>query len=271
MESTRVQRWKEAQSGEKSYWQQVVVDPCELLRITHEKVVALRWAKQKVDALCQTEGAWVEIGIGPLGIGCIHFLPEAIQGDRRLIGIDPLPKMMVDRAAMPRPVQELADACRTDGYQHVVGRAEEIMLASESAALVVCYNVLDHTHSPRKVVREIERILRPGGYLLMGCDVLSVAALIKHRLRVALAAMFRHPLTSIGDVAHPHRIQAKGLQDLLITSGFEILATNARPYERIRRAWSHAYRMLIVTRKSTNAGRVNDNWEEGKPKTGVRG
>lgn len=45
----------------------------------------------------------------------------------------------------------------------VIGRATEVPLADESADIVLCTEVLEHVSDPAAVVREIARLLRPGG------------------------------------------------------------------------------------------------------------
>jgi len=47
-----------------------------------------------------------------------------------------------------------------------VGTAEETGLPAESFDLVLCTQVLEHCNDPWRAVREIHRILRPGGYLV---------------------------------------------------------------------------------------------------------
>jgi SAM-dependent methyltransferase len=90
-------------------------------------------------------------------------------------------------------------------------------LPSITFALASCYNVLDHTEKDE--LKEIARILRPGGYLLLECDVLSFFSLLKHHI-------FR-----IYDAAHPHKFSSKALCKMVTQSGFRILAVNSRKYE----------------------------------------
>ena len=248
MQKITRQRWQQAQSAENSYWQQAIVDKVELLRITHEKIAAVEWAQQAVAQFFDTEGPLLEVGIGPLGVGCIHLLPKSVS--RELIGLDPLPLMEISAPSIPPPIKALVKACHLENYRHLTGMGEDIELASGSVAGVICYNVLDHCHDPQQVLQEIQRILKPGGYLLLGCDVYSWAGLIKYRIHIASAASRGIQLNSIGHLAHPHQFLAKDLKNFVSTVGLEILATNDRPYEKIRRVWSKSHRMLIVARKN---------------------
>ena len=155
MQKITRQRWQQAQSAENSYWQQAIVDKVELLRITHEKIAAVEWAQQAVAQFFDTEGPLLEVGIGPLGVGCIHLLPKSVS--RELIGLDPLPLMEISAPSIPPPIKALVKACHLENYRHLTGMGEDIELASGSVAGVICYNVLDHCHDPQQVLQEIQR------------------------------------------------------------------------------------------------------------------
>jgi hypothetical protein len=76
--------------------------------------------------------------------------------------------------------------------------------------------------------------LRPGGHLLLGCDVYSWAGLMKYRIRVGAASVWGISLIALGDVAHPHRFLAADLENLVLKSGLKILSTNARHFDGVR-------------------------------------
>lgn len=253
MNDISLPRWHQAQAAETFYWQQATWDVSELLRITHEKVGAMQWAQRTAGQIFDSdiEGTWVEVGIGPLGVGCIHFLPKS--RDRRLIGVDPLPKIEPSKNLVG-PIEALIKACHGENYHQVTCMGESIELSSDSAALVACYNVLDHCYSPAKVLKEIWRILKPGGHLILGCDVYSWAGLMKYSTRTIIAKVLGIRLESIGDVGHPHHFLAMDLENLILKVGLKILSTNARRFERIQRIWSHSHRMLIIACKSGSAG-----------------
>jgi SAM-dependent methyltransferase len=54
-----------------------------------------------------------------------------------------------------------------NGGANYVGTAEATGLPDVSFDLVLCTQVLEHTQSPSRVMTEIHRILRPGGYALL--------------------------------------------------------------------------------------------------------
>jgi SAM-dependent methyltransferase len=49
--------------------------------------------------------------------------------------------------------------------------AERLPAGDETVDFVHCWNTLDHTQDADQVLREISRVLRPDGSLLLGCDV----------------------------------------------------------------------------------------------------
>ena len=48
----------------------------------------------------------------------------------------------------------------------IVATAEKIPLADDVMDIVICTQVLEHTDRPKKIVKELYRVLRPGGILL---------------------------------------------------------------------------------------------------------
>ena len=84
----------------------------------------------------------VDIGGGPVGVS--HALPS-----RKRIVIDPL----------------------TDEYReyfpctnHIKGFGESLPFNDNSIDLVIITNALDHTQNPAEVIKEVKRVLKPGGY-----------------------------------------------------------------------------------------------------------
>jgi SAM-dependent methyltransferase len=96
----------------------------------------------------------LDIGPGPLGF------PDACPA-RVSIGLDPL----AERFRAAGLLIEGSDAI------YLTGGAERIPLVSGSVDVVVARNSLDHVDDPPAVLREIERVLRPGGTLILNVDV----------------------------------------------------------------------------------------------------
>jgi SAM-dependent methyltransferase len=96
----------------------------------------------------------VDIGPGPLGF------PDACPA-RFSIGVDPLAEQYREHGL-------LIDG--SDAIYLAVG-AESIPLMSSSVDVVLARNSLDHVDDPHAVLREAQRLLRPGGTLILNFDV----------------------------------------------------------------------------------------------------
>ena len=239
--SVSMERWQEAQRAEQSYWDDVLSDGAEFARTLAEKVYAAAWADQRLTA-GSPPGDWIEIGIGPFGVGCMHFM--AGGAGRALVGVEPLPLLSADVLQLPPSLAATVASCQGGAYEHRRAKGEETGLDAGRFGLAVCYNVLDHVHNPTGISSEVARILRPGGVLLLGCDTVSLASLarfhgyIKHRHR-----------DSIGVRAHPFRFRARDLFAMAERAGFRVLEDN-----RLRPAFLHdiggrAHRLLMLCEK----------------------
>jgi SAM-dependent methyltransferase len=96
----------------------------------------------------------VDIGPGPLGF------PDACPA-RVSIGVDPLAERYREHGL-------LLDGSRA---LYLSVGAESIPLTSGSVDVVVARNSLDHVDDPQAVLNEAQRLLRPGGTLILNFDV----------------------------------------------------------------------------------------------------
>lgn len=231
-------RWQAAQGAENEYWDDAVSDPLEFGRITHEKVLAVQFAQRVITDLPSLQGPFVEIGVGPVGVGCIHFMPGSES--RELVGVDPIQRV---KSVLPGPLAAMVAACET-GYTHHKAMGEETGLPNEHFTLAVCYNVLDHCQAPLAVLEEIFRIVQPGGWLLLGVDVRSWIGLAKYHL------LFKHLYPeSIQVRAHPFRFTVGSLDALTRSAGFDLVDVNTREREWWGRIAGRGFRRLIVARR----------------------
>lgn len=93
-----------------------------------------------------------------LDVGCgistiLHYLP----GERH--GLDPLAERYKTIYEYPPDI----DVRR--------GYGEAIPFGDDWFDVVVCSNAIDHTIDPQRTLAEIHRVLKPGGYFILTCEV----------------------------------------------------------------------------------------------------
>ncbi len=92
------------------------------------------------------------------GTGYLAGMIAPLVGN--VIGVDCSPAMLT------RAGEKMAQA----GYQHVTfreGMAEHLPLASGSVDVAICHMLLHHVVSPRSVLGELCRVVRPDGYVII--------------------------------------------------------------------------------------------------------
>lgn len=132
--------WDAAQNAELSYWIRRGtrgLDKDARDRLLYFYEIPLSFAGKVV----------VEVGCGPG-----NFLRVITAKER--IGIEPLFNKFEEIFDMDIP-----------GIQFIKGKGESISLPDNKADVVFCSNVLNHTRYPEMVLKEIRRIMKPGGIL----------------------------------------------------------------------------------------------------------
>jgi ubiquinone/menaquinone biosynthesis C-methylase UbiE len=124
----------------------------------------------------------IEIGAGPYPL-----IAAAAKGWKRCVAVDPIARGYVEEDLLPPAAQHVV---------YVAARGESIPLPSLSADMVVIENCLDHVRDPAQVVREITRLLVPGGHLWIFVD-----------------------LSNHVDHMHPHAMNEKKVRSLLSEEG----------------------------------------------------
>ncbi len=91
-----------------------------------------------------------------------------------------------------------------EGHAHLVGDALSIPLTDNSVDLVFCASLIEHVSDPGRLLAEIRRVLRPGGYAYVsfppfysprGGHEFAPFHLLGERLAVRLApCVHRHPI-----------------------------------------------------------------------------
>ena len=124
-----------------------------------EIIVQMQRASGRVRALLESfkpiavDARVIEVGSGAHGL-IFYF------GSKNGIGVDPL---AVDYAALFPQWQRQATTVAAFG--------ERLPFADSSFDLVICDNVVDHAESPATIVKELVRILIPGGLLFFTVNV----------------------------------------------------------------------------------------------------
>ena len=103
----------------------------------------------------QQEMTVLDVGTGT---GYLAGMMAPLVGE--VIGVDCAPAMLT------RAGEKMVQA----GYQHVSfreGMAERLPLATGSIDVAMCHMLLHHVVSPRTVLAELRRVVRPGGYVVI--------------------------------------------------------------------------------------------------------
>ena len=90
-----------------------------------------------------------------LDVGCASGNFQSGSIDCQIVGLDEDPGVF--GSALPAAVAER--------YHRVIGTAEEMPLAAGSFDYVLCHHILEHVAAPDRMLREIARVLKPGGGL----------------------------------------------------------------------------------------------------------
>ena len=162
-------RWQQAQVAELKWWRQWRQLPFYANHSFPEY-----WKTVLTDVMGNLEFVTpevvVEVGCGPHGV--VRYL---FDKSRLKVGLDPLIREFPER---PRSESRTA---------YVAGVGESIPVRDDFADLVLCINVLDHVIDANQILREIRRILKPEGTLVL--EVHTFPALLKPFL------LFDHPHT----------------------------------------------------------------------------
>lgn len=93
-----------------------------------------------------------------LDVGSMSTVPARLLGTGMITGLEPLAEKLGITGREKLPVVKM-----------VAARAEEMPFPDASFDCVVCRNVIDHTQDPASIIREIQRVLKPGGHFLLIC------------------------------------------------------------------------------------------------------
>lgn len=184
MSSSR--RWQDAQAYEREWWAGRAAE------IASGKTGQLEWYRATAANVANrlrelgrgdlTDGSnrVLEIGAGPIGVATFYPAPDRTT-------VDPLEEFYCQIPAL--------SALRDPAVKYTTGVGERLPAADGSIDLVISENCIDHTRSVEEVVREIVRVLRPGGMVYLTVNGRSRWGFLVHRVLSRLRIDAGHPHT----------------------------------------------------------------------------
>ena len=133
----------------------------------------------------------------------------------------------------------VASQARRQRIQTASCMCESLPFESSSYNLVVCINVLDHVQDSPRCLDEIGRVLRPGGYLVLGQDLTN-------------AEDFSHELVRT-DRGHPIKMEL-GTLDGMLTDRYETTFRRVIPREAVRAPRYHYGALAFIGRRPSSGG-----------------
>jgi SAM-dependent methyltransferase len=151
----------------------------------------------------------LEIGVG---MGADH-LEWAKSGPRSLTGID-LTDRAVEFTAARLALYRFSSDVR-------VGDAEALPFADNSFDLVFSYGVLHHTPDTAQAIREVHRVLRPGG--IGRVMIYQRHCLVGYMLWARYGLLAGRPLRSLADI-YAHHLESPGTKAFTVAEAWQMFA-----------------------------------------------
>lgn len=182
------------------------------------------------------------------GIGLLPLLLSE-DGAKQLVGIDISPEML-EHAEYLRLSRGTEAAARVTFR---LAPAHALPFREETFDAVTCRLVLNHVRRPERIVREIVRVLRPGGILILA-ELLGVDNPVKRATQNAIEER--------RNAAHVAARGAEQYNKLLTDAGLQIEAKDVLSFERELEEWLAIYHAdradSAVVREMIEAGLETD-------------
>ncbi len=207
---------------ELNFWVGIARDPNQLADAGGYQKAFGSWQRQRLVELGQFAGvedtdearaAWfrqqsvVEIGAGPY--------PSIAEAQwRRAVAVDPIAEGYVVEDLLP------TDA-HADEVTYIAAAGEHIPLPAGFADIIVIENCLDHVSDPPRVMGEMRRLLRPGGFMWLLVDLMDYS-----------------------DHMHPHSFSEDKLRALIASTGYEVVGERTSDHKSHPEAYGE-YRALL--------------------------
>lgn len=131
----------------------------------------------------------------------------------------------------------------------ILGNSEQTPFRKNGIDCVVATELIEHTHNPEKLLSEIQRILKPGGYAILSFPVKPVENLIcffsKHFFRFS---------------GHVRQFSIKEMRGLLERNGFRVVKKKNKYFE-----WSLYWLLRAVLRQIPVIDRTESNFDAETP------
>jgi ubiquinone/menaquinone biosynthesis C-methylase UbiE len=211
-------RWRYAQESEKNYWKsrKEWIDDDRNSKAYWNEILALGY--QIHDSFFNDKNI-LEIGCGPAG--AIFSLDSANER----VGIEPL---------------DLSNLLKGSWKLNIIkkGTGENIPCNDKQFNVVICFNALDHSIDPDKVIKEAYRILSDDGEFLLWLHVL------KPRFK------FLTPLLNKIDSPHPHHFTADDVLKLISSNNFMVT------YKKLFRGLGPITKSKIIPHKNNIKSKI---------------